>query len=194
MTRTFDVAVLIGSLRRDGFSRRVADALMQRSPPSLSLRIVPIGKLPLYNQDDDDHAPAEHSDFRLTLRRADAVLFVTPEYNRSVPGALKNAIDVGSRPYGESVFAGLPAAVVSQSPGMLGGALANHALRPTLMFLDMPTMAQPEMYIGQVAEAVGAAGEIADAALAALFDRFLAAFVAWVDLHTRRDASQELAA
>ena len=194
MTRIYDVAVLIGSLRHDSFSQRVADALTARSPTTLALRVVPFVGLPTYNQDEDDNPPVEYTDFRASLGGADAVLFITPEYNRGVPGGLKNAIDVGSRPYGKSVFAGLPAAIVSQSPGMLGGALANHALRPTLMFLDMPTMAQPEMYVGQVDEAVGTGGKIADAAVAALIDRFLASFDAWIELHAKSRSAMELAA
>ena len=194
MKRTHDVAVMIGSLRRNGYSQRVADALVSRSPETLALRFVPIGGLPIYNQDEDPDPPAPHGDLRSSLRRADAILFVTPEYNRGVPGGLKNAIDIGSRPYGESVFAGKPAAIVSQSPGTIGGALANHALRSTLMFLDMPTMAQPEMYLGEVAEAVGPGGIVANAAVANLIDQFLASFVSWVDLHAHGQSSREMAA
>ena len=194
MTRTHDIAIIVGSLRRDGFSQRVADALVSRSPATLAMRIVPIGGLPMYNQDEDASPPAAHVEFRSSLRRADAVLFVTPEYNRGVPGVLKNAIDIGSRPAGESVFVGRPAAIVSQSPGPLGGALANHALRPTLTFLDMPTLAQPEIYLGQVAEAVGPGGSVSSAAVAALLDRFLAALADWVGLHAQTHSSKELAA
>lgn len=193
MTRIYDVAVLVGSLRRDSFSQRVAGALIARSSAILALRIVSIGHLSIYNQDEDASPPTSHSDFRASLRRADAVLFVTPEYNRGVPGGLKNAIDIGSRPYGESVFASRPAAIVSQSPGDLGGALANHALRPTLMFLDMPTMAQPEMYLTNVVKAVGPDGTVANPATAASLDQFLASFAAWVELHAPVRSSEELA-
>ena len=118
------------------------------APPSLKLEFVEIGRLPLYNQDEDANPPAVWIEFRARIKGADAVLFVTPEHNRSVPAALKNALDVGSRPYGQSAWNGKPGAVISASPGAIGGFGANHHLRQSLVFLNVPAMQQPEAYIG----------------------------------------------
>ncbi|MCM8910706.1 NAD(P)H-dependent oxidoreductase, partial [Pseudomonas inefficax] len=149
MSQVYSVAVVVGSLRKDSYNRKVARALSELAPSSLALRIVEIGDLPLYNEDVEADAPPEAwKRFRDEIRRSDAVLFVTPEYNRSVPGCLKNAIDVGSRPYGQSAWGGKPTAVVSVSPGAIGGFGANHAVRQSLVFLDMPCMQMPEAYIG----------------------------------------------
>ncbi len=139
-----DVAVLVGSLRKESINRKVARALGECAPPSLKLRFVEIGELPLFNQDDEAAPTAAVTAFKEQIARADAVLFVTPEYNRSVPGVLKNALDVGSRPYGQSVWNGKPGAVVSASQGGIGGFGANHHLRQALVFLNVPAMAQPE--------------------------------------------------
>src|SRR5689334_21226985 len=135
-----NVAVVVGSLRKASLNRKMASALAAMAPPSMKLEIVEIGQLPLYNQDVDEQPPAVWTDFRKRIAASDAVLFVTPEYNRSVPSALKNAIDVGSRPYGKSAWAGKPAAIVSVSPGAIGGFGANHHLRQSLVFLNMPAM------------------------------------------------------
>lgn len=144
------IAVLVGSLRRESFTRKVALELMALAPRNLQLGMVEIGRMPLYNQDydDEENPPATWSEFRNQLREFEGVLFLTPEYNRSLPAVLKNALDVGSRPYGQSVWKGLPAGVVSVSPGALGGFGANHHLRQALVFLDMPVLQQPEAYIG----------------------------------------------
>src|SRR5690606_18870607 len=132
-----DVAVIVGSLREGSLSRKAAHALARLAPAHLNLRIVEIGDLPLYDEDlDGENAPAAWTRFREDVRAADAVLFVTPEYNRSVPGGLKNAIDVGSRPYGQAVWSGKPAAVMSTSMGALGAFGANHHLRQSLTFFD----------------------------------------------------------
>ena len=140
------VAVLVGSLRKEAFSRRVANALIAAQPATLSLEIVEIRDLPLYNADlETDHPPAAWTAYRDALRAHDAVLFVSPEYNRSIPGALKNAIDVGSRPYGKASIVGKPCAVVTTSPGLLGGAAANHQIRQAVVFLDMPMLQMPAM-------------------------------------------------
>ncbi|SDI13668.1 chromate reductase [Pseudomonas delhiensis] len=163
MSKVFDVAVLVGSLRKESLNRKVALALAERAPANLKLEIVEIGQLPLYNEDlDGDNAPASYAPFRERIRRADAVLFVTPEYNRSVPGALKNAIDVGSRPYGKSAWGGKPGGVVSVSPGAIGGFGANHALRQSLVFLDVPCMQQPETYLGGAGNFFDATGKAND--------------------------------
>ncbi|HEY3800613.1 MAG TPA: NAD(P)H-dependent oxidoreductase [Caulobacteraceae bacterium] len=155
------VAVLVGSLRKASFNRKMALALGELAPEHLKLSIVEIGDLPLYNEDlDTDAPPAPWVRFRDAVRGADAVLFVTPEYNRSVPGGLKNAIDVGSRPYGKSVWSKKPCAVVSVSPGAIGGFGANHHLRQSLVFLDMPVLQQPEAYIGGAAQLFTPDGDI----------------------------------
>ncbi len=143
-----DVAVLVGSLRKESYSRKIAKAIAGLAPTSLTFEILEIRQVSLYDQDHDANPPAEWTAFRKRVRAADAVLFVTPEYNRSVPGVLKNAINVASRPYGHSAWAGKPAAIASVSPGVLSGFGANHHLRQSLVFLDMPTMQQPETYIG----------------------------------------------
>jgi len=158
-----NVAVLVGSLRKASLNRKMALALAGLAPESLKLDVVEIGDLPLYDEDlEGDALPAPWKRFRDEVRAADAVLFVTPEYNRSVPGGLKNAIDVGSRPYGQSVWSGKPAAVVSVSPGAIGGFGANHHLRQSLVFLDMPVLQQPEAYIGGAASLFDDAGGIAN--------------------------------
>jgi chromate reductase len=148
---TRKIAVLVGSLRKESFTRKVAKTLMLLAPPQVEMEILEIGQLPLYNQDDDAAPPAVYTEFRTKIREFDGVLFVTPEYNRSVPGVLKNAIDVGSRPYGQSAWNGKPCGVVSASPGALGGFGANHHLRQSLVFLNMPAMQAPEAYIGGIA-------------------------------------------
>ncbi len=151
------VAVIVGSLRKASLSRRMAHALIKLAPPNLKFSIVEIRDLSLYDEDAESAGPpASWVAFRDAVRASDAVLFVTPEYNRSVPGALKNAIDVGSRPYGQSVWSKKPCAIVSVSPGALGGFGANHHLRQSLVFLDMPVLQQPEAYVG------GAAALLAD--------------------------------
>src|SRR5512135_2759521 len=146
------VAVFVGSLRAASWNRKVARELIALAPASLQLEIIEIGQLPLYNQDFDDggNPPAEWLAFRQRVKPYDAVLFVTPEYNRSVPAPLKNAIDVGSRPYGKSAWFGKPCAIVSVSPGAIGGFGANNHLRQSLPFLEMPAL-QHEAYVGGAA-------------------------------------------
>lgn len=178
---TFDVAVLVGSLRKGAFSRAIATSLIELAGPDLALRLVEIGALALYNPDlDDETPPAVWTAFRQEVAKADAVLFVTPEYNRSIPGALKNALDVGSRPYGKSVWAGKPAAIVSASPGLLGGFGANHHLRQPLVFLDMPVMQQPEAYLSKVGELIDADGRLVNQDTATFFKAYLEAFARWI--------------
>jgi len=177
-----DVAVFVGSLRKGSFNRKTALALTELAPSSLALEIVEIRQLPLYDQDLDESPPAEWVSFRERIRRADGVLFVTPEYNRSVPGVLKNAIDVGSRPYGKSAWQGKPGAVISVSPGALGGFGAILHLRQMLPFLNMPTMPAPEAYVGSVATKYE--GDcLTDESSRAFFQKFMAAFDAWVGQH-----------
>src|SRR5579871_3329013 len=177
-----NVAVIVGSLRTSSFSRHCARALIKHAPPALRCEFVEIGALPLYNQDlDPDTPPAEWVAFRDAVRPRDAVLFVTPEYNRSVPGVLKNAIDVGSRPYGQSVWARKAAAVVSNSPGGIGGFGANHHLRQSLVFLDMPVLQQPEAYIAKSNTLFTEEGEVTDDATRAFLAGLMQAFAALIE-------------
>jgi chromate reductase len=182
---TRKVAVFVGSLRKDSFNRKIAEALAEVAPPSLKLEIVEIGQLPFYNQDVEEHAPESWTAFRQKIRDADAVLFVTPEYNRSVPGVLKNAIDVGSRPYGHSAWDGKPGAVVSASPGAIGGFGANHHLRQSLVFLNVPAMQQPEAYIGNVASLFDEQGKLTNEGTRDFLKKFMQAFAAWIETHAK---------
>lgn len=188
MTR-YDVAVLVGSLRRESFTRKIAVALIGLAPASLGLEIVEIGRLPHYNQDlETETPPPEWVAFRKRMHRADAVLFATPEYNRSVPGVLKNAIDVGSRPREKNVFNRKPGAVVSVSPGLLGAFGANQHLRQSLVFLNVPAMQQPEMYISNVATLLGPNGELVNPSTRDFLTKGMAAFAEWVELNSHQPA------
>jgi chromate reductase len=176
------IAVFVGSLRKESFNRKMAKVLITLAPKSLMLDIVEIGGLPLYNQDHDDggNPLSEWTAFRERVKSFDGVLFVTPEYNRSVPAVLKNALDVGSRPYGHSVWGGKPGAVMSVSPGAIGGFGANHHLRQSLVFLDVPTMQQPEAYIGGAAQLFDANGNVTNETTREFLRRYMDAFAAWV--------------
>ncbi len=180
-----NVAVLVGSLRKDSITRRAAKALIKLAPEGLSCEIVEIGDLALYNTDLEENAPASWTRFRDRMRQAEAVLFATPEYNRSVPGVLKNAIDVGSRPYGKSVWERKPAAVVSVSPGALAAFGANHHLRQSLVFLNMPAMQQPEAYIGHAADLVDDNDDVKIEGTKTFFGDFMEAFEAWIERTAR---------
>lgn len=177
-----DVAVLVGSLRKDSWNRKAAEAIARLGPETLKFRFLEIGRLSFYNQDLDTDAPPEDwRRFREAIKPADAVLFATPEYNRSVPGVLKNAIDIASRPPGKNVFAKKPAAVISVSIGRIGGFGANHHLRQTLAYLDMPTLAQPEIYLGPAADLFDEKGEIKQESTRTLLRNFADAFAAWIE-------------
>ncbi len=175
------VAVLVGSLRKDSFNRKMANALIALAPKALALEIVEIGNLPLFNADFEADPPQPVRNFKDRIKRADAVLFVTPEYNRSVPGVLKNAIDVGSRPYGQSAWSGKPGAVMSVSPGAIGGFGANHHLRQMAVFLDVPMLAQPEAYVGSAAKLFGDDGTIVNDSTREFVVKFLDAFDKWIE-------------
>jgi len=175
------IGVIVGSLRKGSFNRLTARALIGLAPEQLKFEVIEIGQLPLYNQDEDANPPAAWTAFRDTVRAQDAILFVTPEYNRSVPGALKNAIDVGSRPYGKSAWQGKPSAIVSVSPGALGAFGANHHLRQALVFLDMPCMAQPEAYVGNAAHLFAPDGSLGNDGTREFLRKFMQAFAAWVE-------------
>ena len=181
-----NVAVIVGSLRKGSYTRMVATAMVELAPASLKCEFVEIGDLPPYNQDaETDHPPAPWVAFRDRIRPMHAVLFATPEYNRSVPGSLKNAIDVGSRPYGKSVWQGKPAAVVSVSPGAISGFGANHHLRQSLVFLDMPCLQQPEAYIGHADKLFDAAGKLTNDGTRDFFSKFMETFAAWIERNAR---------
>ena len=182
MDKPMNVCVLVGSLRKASFNRMLANALTSLAPSSLKLDIVEIGQLPLYNEDLEAAAPpAPWTAFRQRVKTADAVLFVTPEYNRSVPAALKNALDVGSRPYGSSVWDRKPGAVVSSSPGAIGGFGANHHLRQSLVFLNVPAMQQPEAYLSHVDKLFDEHGKLANDCTRKFLQDFMQAFAKWVE-------------
>jgi len=177
------VAVIVGSLRKASFSRKIARALITQAPPSLACRIIEIGDLALYNEDLDADPPAQWKRFREQISPADGVLFVSPEYNRGIPGVLKNAIDVGSRPSRKGALNGKPGAVVSVSPGSIGGFGANQHLRQSLVFLDVPTLQQPEAYVGGADKLFDAAGQLTNDSTREFLRTFISAFAAWIELN-----------
>ena len=177
------IAVLVGSLRSESYTRKAACAAIEVAPRSLTLQTLEIGQLPHYNQDLEASPPAEWQSFRDLVRGFDGVLFATPEYNRSVPGVLKNAIDVGSRPYGKSAWAGKPAAVISVSPGAIGGFGANQHLRQSLVFLDMPCMQQPEAYLGHADRLFDAGGTLTNDSTRVFLASFMTSFEHWVEIN-----------
>jgi chromate reductase, NAD(P)H dehydrogenase (quinone) len=182
MDKPMNVCVLVGSLRKASFNRMLANALISLAPSSMKLDIVEIGQLPLYNEDLETAAPpAPWTAFRQRVKAADAVLFVTPEYNRSVPAVLKNALDVGSRPYGSSVWDRMPGAIVSGSPGAIGGFGANHHLRQSLVFLNVPTLQQPEAYLGRADKLFDEHGKLANDCTRKFLQDFMQAFAKWVE-------------
>jgi chromate reductase len=186
MSTTRNVAVFVGSLRKGSFNRKMANALVALAPAPLKLVIHEIGHLPHFNQDFESDPPAVVTEFKQRVAAADAVLFVTPEYNRGVPGVLKNAIDVGSRPYGKSAWTGKPGAVVSVSTGAIGGFGANHALRQSLVFIDVPAMPQPEAYIGKAATLFDDNGALVDNSTREFLQKFLQAFAQWIERNAPR--------
>jgi chromate reductase len=180
-TMSTSVAVFVGSLRKASFNRKIAHVLVGIAPDDLKLEIVEIGDLPLYNEDlDEGTPPTAWTAFRDKVKGFDAVLFITPEYNRSVPAVLKNALDVGSRPYGKSVWSGKPGAVISVSPGGIGGFGANHHLRQSLVFLDVPALQQPEAYIGGVGNLLDESGKLTNDNTRKFLTAFMATFGKWI--------------
>ncbi|KTD72222.1 NADPH-dependent FMN reductase [Legionella tucsonensis] len=179
------IAVIVGSLRKESYNRKMAKVLISLAPKSLNPQIVEIGDLPLYNQDldDENRPPASWVQFREQMKTYQGVLFVTPEYNRSVPGVLKNAVDVGSRPYGKSIWSKLPGAVISVSPGAIGGFGANNHLRQSFVFLDIPTLQQPETYIGMAADLFDEQGNIKKEDTRKFLQDFMEAYADWVALN-----------
>src|SRR5471032_810234 len=175
------IAVLVGSLRKESITRKMAKALVANAPASLSFEFIDIGALALYNQDLEERgatAPQPWTDFRKQVAACDAVLFFTPEYNRSVPAPLKNAIDVGSRPYGASVWSG--------KPGAIGAFGANHHLRQSLVFLDVPTMQQPEAYLGGAGDLFDDAGNLSNDSTKQFLQKYATAYAAWVETNAAK--------
>jgi chromate reductase len=181
----YKIAILVGSLRKDSFNRRIARSICAIRGDNLDCTMVEIGDLPLYNQDFDSlpEQPEQYVRFRDQIRPVDGVLFVSPEYNRGIPGVLKNAIDVGSRPYGHSVWNGKPTAIVTASPGSIGGFGSNHQIRQACVFLNMPVMAQPEAYLGHVTnDSFDADGCLKEGPLKELVTKLAHSFHDWVDM------------
>jgi chromate reductase, NAD(P)H dehydrogenase (quinone) len=179
--KPMNVCVLVGSLRKASFNGMLANTLMSLAPSSMKLDIVEIGQLPFFNQDlETDSSPAQWTAFRQQVKAADAVLFVTPEYNRSMPAVLKNALDVGSWPYG-SVWDRKPGAIVSCSPSAIGAFGANHHLRQSLVFLNVPTMQQPEAYVGHADKLFDEHGKLASDGTRKFLQEFMQAFANWVE-------------
>ena len=182
MEKPVSVCVLVGSLRKASLNGMLANTLMSLAPSSMKLETVEIGQLPFFNQDLETAAtPAPWTAFRQRIKAADAVLFVTPEYNRSVPAALKNALDVGSRPYGSSVWDRKPGAIVSCSPSAIGAFGANHHLRQSLVFLNVPTMQQPEAYLGHADKLFDERGKLVNDGTRKFLQEFMQAFANWVE-------------
>ena len=181
MSRKFEVAVVVGSLRKDSISRKYANELARLAPPSLAFSTVEIGDLPYYDPDiDGRNAPASWQRLRNQIKGSDAVLFVTPEYNRSIPAVLKNALDVASRPYGQGAWNGKPALAVAISPGGMGGFGAAQHLRQILVCLNMPAMAQPEAYIGAADKLLAADGTVNNDSTRNFLQQVMTAFASWI--------------
>jgi chromate reductase len=179
------VAVIVGSLRKESYSLKIANALAKLAPSSLKLNVVTLNGLSFFNQDLEANPPADWLSFRETLQKSDGVLFVTPEYNRSIPGVLKNAIDVGSRPYGKSSFNGRPVGIISNSPGPLGGVSAAMNLKQMLPGYSGPILQQPEIYLTAVGDAFDEKGNLTKEALEKVLKQYIDAFAAWVEQHKK---------
>ena len=178
----YQIAVVVGSLRKDSFNRKLANAIVKLAPPEFSFKQVQISDLPLYNQDDDANQAESVKRLKGEIKGAQGILFVTPEYNRSIPGVLKNAIDNASRPYGQSVWAGKPAGVIGASIGVIGTAMAQQHLRNVLAFLDVPTLSQPEAFIHAKDGLFDEAGNIS-ADSKQFLQSWMDRYVAWVKKH-----------
>ncbi|QOW09496.1 NAD(P)H-dependent oxidoreductase [Kaistella flava (ex Peng et al. 2021)] len=175
------IAVLVGSLRKESFNKKIANELIRLAPTTLKMEIVEIGNLPLYNEDLDSNPPQQWIEFREKIRNSDAILFVSPEYNRTIPGGLKNAIDVGSRPPGKSVWKGKSGAVVTVTPSATGGLGSNHNIRQAVVFLDVPMMQQPEAYISKVHELLLEDGKTVNEKTETFLKDYMLAFEKWIN-------------
>lgn len=185
---TYTVATLIGSLRRESFTRKIANAFIELAPDSLAFETIEIGALPFYDQDLEDapQPPPEWIAFRERVRATDAVLIATPEYNRSVPGVLKNAIDVGSRPKTQNIWSRKPGAVISVTTGALGAFGSNQHVRQSLMAVNVPVMPYPEAYIGGAAQLLGPDGKLVNESTRDFLRKFGEAFARWVATNAAR--------
>ncbi len=181
--KKYKIAVIVGSLRKESFNLKTAKALIAFAPESLALEILNIADLPMFNEDLEATPPKEWVAFKEQISAADGLLFLTPEYNRSVPGVLKNAIDVGSRPYGKNSWNGKPAAIASVSIGPISGFGANHHLRQSLVFVNVHTMAQPEAYIGGAAALFDDNGKLNNDSTKEFLRSFMEAFEKWIKTH-----------
>ena len=186
----YDIAVIVGSLRKESLNRKLADALAHLVPQDFTLRQLRIDDLPLYNQDDDGDQAASVKRFKSEIRAASGLIFVTPEYNRSIPGVLKNAIDHASRPYGQNAFEHKPAGVLGISIGAIGTACAQKDLRNVLAYLDVPTLGQPEVYLTAKDDFFESSGEV-NAKSREFLEKWMEAYGAWVKAHVRRAANEE---
>lgn len=180
------IAVIVGSLRKESFNLKTAKAMMAMAPESFDMELLDISGLPMFNEDLEANPPKEWVAFKEQISAVDGLLFLTPEYNRSVPAVLKNAIDVGSRPYGKNSWDGKPAAIVSVSIGNISGFGANHHLRQSLTFVNVPTMAQPEAYIGGAGNLFDDNGNLTNDSTKKFLKSFLDAFEKWVDTIARK--------
>ncbi|MDT0293570.1 NADPH-dependent FMN reductase [Mesonia ostreae] len=183
--KKYKIAVIVGSLRKESFNLKTAKEMMAMAPDSLSTELLDISGLSWFNEDLEENPPKEWVTLREKIQDADGLLFFTPEYNRSVPGVLKNAIDVGSRPYGENSWDGKPAGVVSVSIGAISGFGANHHLRQSLVFVNVPTMAQPEAYIGGAAELFDDNGKLTNESTKDFLKTYMEAFEKWVHTNAK---------
>ena len=183
MATPFNIVVLVGSLRKESFSLKIAKAFAKLAPDTLKLNVVTLNDISFFNQDLEANPPADWLAFRETLQKSDGVLFVTPEYNRSMPGVLKNAIDVGSRPYGKSSFLGKPVGIVSNSPGPLGGVSAAKHLQNVMPGISGSVMGQPEIYLNGVGDAFDDKGELTKEALKTVLKQYIDAYAAFVAKH-----------
>src|SRR3954462_4846484 len=185
MAHSHDIVTIVGSLRKGSFSLKIANALTKLAPDMLKLNVVTLHGLSFFNQDLEANPPADWLSFREQLQKSNGVLFVTPEYNRSISGVLKNAIDVGSRPYGKSSFLGKPIGIVSNSPGVLGGVSAAMNLKQLLPGITGPIMGQPEIYLVGVGDAFDAEGNLTKEPMQKVMQQFIDAYAAWVEKHNK---------
>ena len=180
------IAVIVGSLRKESYNLKIAKAMMAMAPESFNMELLDISGLPMFNEDLEANPPKEWVALKEKISAVDGLLFLTPEYNRSVPAVLKNAIDVGSRPYGQNSWDGKPAAIVSVSIGAISGFGANHHLRQSLTFVNAPAMAQPEAYIGGAGNLFDENGKLTNDSTKGFLKSFLKAFEKWVDTNAQK--------
>ena len=181
----YNIVTIVGSLRKESFSLKIANALAKLAPASLKLDVTTLHGISFFNQDLEGNPPADWLAFREKLQKSNGVIFVTPEYNRAIPGVLKNAIDVGSRPYGKSSFMGKPTGIISNSPGPLGGVSAAKTLQNILPGISGPIMGQPETYLNGIGDAFNEKGELIKEPVQKILEQYLAAFAAFVEKQHR---------